>query len=77
MMSIVLPFYRITREINPVSANFRNLEEQQFLLGAIGDLNGKKISDTLIIIIIISMIIQSTPDNSNLQGKSKKRFELS
>ena len=47
-MSIVLLFYRITREINPVSANFRNLEEQQFLLGAIGDLNGKKISDTLI-----------------------------
>ena len=47
-MSIVLLFYRITREINPVSANFRNLEEQQFLLGAIGGLNGKKISDTLI-----------------------------
>ena len=47
-MSIVSLFFRITREINPVSANFRNLEEQQFLLGAIGDLNGKNISDTLI-----------------------------
>ncbi|CAH3043686.1 unnamed protein product, partial [Porites lobata] len=35
---------RITREINPVSANFRNLEEQQFLLGAIGDLNGATIA---------------------------------
>ena len=48
MMSIVLLFYRIRREINPVLANFRNLEEQQFLLGAIGSLNGKKISDTFI-----------------------------
>ena len=41
--------YRITREVNPARLeNFRNLEEQQFLLGAIGSLSGKHISDTLI-----------------------------
>ena len=40
--------YRITREVNPGLANFRNLAEQQFLLGAIGGLSGKHISDTLI-----------------------------
>ena len=41
--------YRITREVNPAGLeNFRNLEEQQFLLGAIGSLSGKHISDTLI-----------------------------
>ena len=41
--------YRITREVNPAGLeNFRNLEEQQFLLGAIGGLSGKHISDTLI-----------------------------
>ena len=45
---LVLPFYRITREVNPGLANFRNLAEQQFLLGAIGGLSGKQISDTLI-----------------------------
>ena len=48
VMSVVLPFYRITREVNPGLANFRNLAEQQFLLGAIGGLSGKHISDTLI-----------------------------
>ena len=48
VMSVVLLFYRITREVNPGLANFRNLEEQQFLLGAIGGLSGKQISDTLI-----------------------------
>ena len=47
VMSVVLLFYRITRDINPGLANFRNLEEQQFLLGAIGGLSGKKIPDTL------------------------------
>ena len=48
-MSVVLYFfYRITRELYPGLANFRNLEEQQFLLGAIGSLSGKEISDTLI-----------------------------
>ena len=47
-MSVVLLFYRITREVNPGLANFRNLEEQQFLLGAIGGLSGRQISDTLI-----------------------------
>ncbi|XP_073240022.1 uncharacterized protein [Porites lutea] len=31
---------RITRDVNPGLANFRNLEEQQFLLGAIGGLSG-------------------------------------
>ena len=41
-MSVVLLFYRITREVNPGLANFRNLEEQQFLLGAIGGLSGKQ-----------------------------------
>lgn len=40
-------FYRITRDINPGLVNFRNLEQQQFLLGAIGVLDGRKISDTL------------------------------
>ncbi|CAH3191431.1 unnamed protein product [Porites evermanni] len=39
-MSVVLLFYRITRDVNPGLANFRNLEEQQFLLGAIGGLSG-------------------------------------
>ena len=34
-------FFRITRELNPGIANFRNLEEPQFLLGAIGSLSGK------------------------------------
>ena len=48
LMSVVLLFYRITRDVNPGIANFRNLEEQQFLLGAIGDLSGKHISDTFI-----------------------------
>ena len=47
-MSVVLLFYRITRDVNPGLANFRNLEEQQFLLGAIGGLSGRQISDTLI-----------------------------
>ena len=46
VMSVVLLFYRITRDVNPGLAIFRNLEEQQFLLGAIGDLSGKQISDT-------------------------------
>ena len=46
-MSVVLLFYRITRDINPGLVNFRNLEQQQFLLGAIGGLDGRKISDTL------------------------------
>ena len=45
-MSVVLLFYKITRDVNPGLAIFRNLEEQQFLLGAIGDLSGKQISDT-------------------------------
>ena len=41
-------YYRITREVNPAGLeNFKNLEEQQFLLGAIGGLSGKQISDTL------------------------------
>ena len=40
-MSVVLLFYRITRDVNPGLANFRNLEERQFLLGAIGGLSGK------------------------------------
>ena len=41
--------YRITRQVNPAGLEtFRNLEEQQFLLGAIGGLSGKHISDTLI-----------------------------
>ena len=41
-------YYRITREVNPAGLeNFKNLEEQQFLLGAIGGLSGKHISDTL------------------------------
>ena len=40
-------FYRITRDINPGLVNFRNLEQRQFLLGAIGVLDGRKISDTL------------------------------
>ena len=40
-------FYRITRDINPGLVNFRNLEQRQFLLGAIGVLHGRKISDTL------------------------------
>ena len=48
VMSVVLLFYRITRDVNPGLANFRNLEEQQFLLGAIGGLSGRQISDTLI-----------------------------
>ena len=48
VMSVVLLFYRITRDINPRLANFRHLEEQQFLLGAIGGLDGRKTSDTLI-----------------------------
>ena len=48
VMSVVLMFYRITREVNPGLTNFRNLAEQQFLLGAIGSLSGKQISDTLI-----------------------------
>ena len=47
-MSVVLLFYRITRDVNPGLANFRNLDEQQFLLGAIGGLSGRQISDTLI-----------------------------
>ena len=47
-MSVALLFYRITRDVNPGLANFRNLAEQQFLLGAVGDLSGKQISDTLI-----------------------------
>ncbi|CAH3043692.1 unnamed protein product [Porites lobata] len=34
---------RITRELNPGIANFRNLEEPQFLLGAIGSLSGSTI----------------------------------
>lgn len=34
---------RITRELNPGIANFRNLEQQQFLLGAIGALSGSTI----------------------------------
>ncbi|XP_073240018.1 ferric-chelate reductase 1-like [Porites lutea] len=35
---------RITREVNPAGLeNFRNLEEQQFLLGAIGGLSGATI----------------------------------
>ena len=41
-MSVVLLFYRITRDVNPGLANFRNLEDQQFLLGAIGGLSGKQ-----------------------------------
>lgn len=36
-------FYRITRELNPGIDNFRNLEEEQFLLGAIGGLGGKNV----------------------------------
>lgn len=34
-------FYRITRELDPGIANFRNLRQDWFLLGAIGDLNGE------------------------------------
>ncbi|CAH3043688.1 unnamed protein product, partial [Porites lobata] len=34
---------RITRDVNPGLANFRNLEDQQFLLGAIGGLSGATI----------------------------------
>ena len=41
-MSVMLLFYRITRDVNPGLANFRNLEDQQFLLGAIGGLSGKQ-----------------------------------
>lgn len=44
VISVVLLFHRITRELNPGLTNFRNLEEQQFILGAVGDLNGKQIS---------------------------------
>ena len=44
----MLLFCRITREVNPRLENFRNLEEHQFLLGAIGGLSGKKIPYTLI-----------------------------
>ena len=47
-VAVVLLSYRITREVNPGLANFRNLAEQQFLLGAIGGLSGKHIPDTLI-----------------------------
>lgn len=47
-VAVVLLSYRITRDVNPGLANFRNLAEQQFLLGAIGGLSGKHISDTLI-----------------------------
>ena len=36
-------FHRITRELNPGIANFKNLEERQFLLGAIGGLDGKNV----------------------------------
>ena len=48
VMSVVLLFCRITREVNPRLENFKNLEEHQFLLGAIGGLSGKKIPYTLI-----------------------------
>ena len=41
-MSVMLLFYRITRDVNPGLVNFRNLEDQQFLLGAIGGLSGKQ-----------------------------------
>ena len=34
-------FYRITRELDPGIANFRNLRQEWFLLGAIGNLNGE------------------------------------
>ena len=34
-------FSRITRELDPGIANFRNLSQDWFLLGAIGDLNGE------------------------------------
>ena len=34
-------FYRITRELDPGIANFRNLRQDWFLLGAIGDLSGE------------------------------------
>ena len=34
-------FYRITRELDPGITNFRNLRQDWFLLGAIGDLNGE------------------------------------
>ena len=37
-------FFRITRELNPGIENFRNLGQQQFLLGAIGPLNGKTVA---------------------------------
>ena len=42
-------FYRITRELNPEIENFRNLEEEQFLLGAIGDLTGKNVPNNFTI----------------------------
>lgn len=47
-VAVLLLSYRITREVNPGLANFRNLADQQFLLEAIGGLSGKHISDTLI-----------------------------
>ena len=37
-------FHRITREVNPGIENFKDLNQQQFLLGAIGDLDmGKNV----------------------------------
>lgn len=41
MNYFLILFFRITREVNPGITNFRNLEQQQFLLGAIGALSGK------------------------------------
>ena len=49
-MSVMLLFYRITRDVNPGLANFRNLEDQQFLLGAIGGLSGKQEKSHLVTI---------------------------
>lgn len=36
-------FHRITREVNPGIQNFKDLDQQQFLLGAIGRLAGKNV----------------------------------
>ena len=40
-MSVIVS--RITRELDPGIANFRNLRQEWFLLGAIGDLNGEPV----------------------------------
>ena len=52
-------FYRITRELDPGIANFRNLRQDWFLLGAIGDLIGEPASYTC----------QSLNSNSELSRK--------